>query len=91
MGHNFQILQDYFEEELIKEIKACDVIEVEEGQRLTNFGDDIEAIPIVLEGVIKVFRFDKHGEEIPIYDINQGQSCILFLLTALIPIVNFRQ
>ncbi len=77
MGHNFQILQDYFEEELIKEIKACDVIEVEEGQRLTNFGDDIEAIPIVLEGVIKVFRFDKHGEEIPIYDINQGQSCII--------------
>ena len=79
---DFQFLEKHFEPELIKEIKKCKLIEADEGMRLTNLGDDIEAIPLVLDGSLKVFRLDKHGSEIPIYDINPGQSCIISINSA---------
>ena len=72
-----KILLDNFEPKLVKKIAQCKLIEVEEGAQLSDIGDDITMIPFVVEGSIKVFRKDLHGGEIPIYDINTGQSCII--------------
>lgn len=49
---------------------------------LMNEDDYIQAIPIVLNGSIKVLRTDEDGKEILLYYIKPGESCVMSFLGA---------
>jgi CRP/FNR family transcriptional regulator len=49
---------------------------------LMNEDDYIQAIPIVLNGSIKVMRTDEDGKEILLYYIKPGESCVMSFLGA---------
>lgn len=51
-----------------------------EGAVILNENANIRAIPIVLEGSIRVMRADDDGHEIFLYYIKPGESCIMSFL-----------
>lgn len=51
-----------------------------EGDLILNENAYIKAIPIVIEGSVKVMRTDEDGREILLYYIKPGESCIMSLL-----------
>ncbi len=52
----------------------------EEGEVIMNENAYIRAIPIVLNGSIRVMRVDEEGREILLYYIRPGESCIMSFL-----------
>lgn len=55
----------------------CQVVDVEEGAVLLKEGGYAAFIPLVLSGLIKVYKEDQAGQEVLLYYINQGESCIM--------------
>lgn len=51
-----------------------------EGETILNEESYIHAIPIVLQGAIRVMRSDDEGKEILLYYIRPGESCIMSFL-----------
>jgi CRP/FNR family transcriptional regulator len=51
-----------------------------EGEVIQHEEDFIRAIPIVLEGTIKVLQADEEGREMLLYYIRPGESCIMSFL-----------
>jgi CRP/FNR family transcriptional regulator len=51
-----------------------------EGDVIMNENSYIRAIPIVLQGSIRVMRVDEEGKEIFLYYIKSGESCIMSFL-----------
>lgn len=51
-----------------------------EGEIILNENAYIKAIPIVINGSVKVMRTDDEGREILLYYINAGESCIMSFL-----------
>lgn len=56
-------------------------MKVPEGTMLMDVGQDMEAIPLLLEGAIKIMRLDKNGDEILLYFLESGDSCALSMGT----------
>lgn len=56
------------------------VKQYKEGDIIMNENSYIRAIPIVLEGSIRVMRTDEEGKEILLYYIRPGESCIMSFL-----------
>ena len=48
---------------------------------LMDVGQDMDAIPLLLEGAIKIMRLDKNGDEILLYFLESGDSCALSMGT----------
>ena len=53
------------------------------GTVILNINAYIKSIPIVLSGSIKVIRTDDDGQEILLYYIKPGESCIMSLLAGM--------
>jgi len=53
------------------------------GSVILNINAYIKSIPIVLSGSIKVIRTDEDGQEILLYYIKPGESCIMSLLAGM--------
>jgi CRP/FNR family transcriptional regulator len=51
-----------------------------EGETILNENAEISAIPIVMQGNIRVMRSDDDGRELLIYYISAGESCIMSFL-----------
>jgi CRP/FNR family transcriptional regulator len=65
-------------ESLVKELLAASrVQDVPAGSRLYEEGDACAAIAFVLDGEIRVFKISESGREITLYEIGQGETCIL--------------
>ena len=63
---------------LVKELLAVSrVQDVPAGSRLYAEGDACAAIAFVLDGEIRVFKISESGREITLYEIGQGETCIL--------------
>jgi len=63
---------------LVKELLAVSrVQEVPAGSRLYAEGDACAAIAFVLDGEIRVYKISESGREITLYEIGQGETCIL--------------
>ena len=63
--------QDFLEElESVSEIK-----EVPAGMSMMEIGQYIKTIPLLVKGLIKVFREDDEGNELFLYYIYPGQAC----------------
>ena len=69
-----------FEEDLIKEIEKNGVLKsVKEGDVIMDINDYITAMPLLLEGAIKILREDKEGNELLLYFLERGDTCALTL------------
>jgi CRP/FNR family transcriptional regulator len=63
---------------LVKELLAVSrVQDVPAGSRLYAEGDACTAIALVLDGEIRVYKIGESGREITLYEIGQGETCIL--------------
>lgn len=73
----------FFEKELIQEFSDCPVVDLDENYFLLKEGEYVSAIPIVINGSIKVIRTDESGKEILMYFIEKGESCALSISACL--------
>ena len=73
-----QKFKDLFEPGLIKEIESQSTqMSVPAGGKIIGVGDTIQAVPIVLSGVVKISRTDKTGKELLLYYVNSQESCAM--------------
>lgn len=69
-----------FEKELIKEIEQNGILKfAKEGEIIMDINDYITAMPLLLEGAIKILREDKEGNELLLYFLERGDTCALTL------------
>jgi CRP/FNR family transcriptional regulator len=67
-----------FEEELIQEIIDVGYIKrIKNGELLIDIGDYLTHIPLILDGVIKIIRQDKDGDELSLYYLEPGDTCAI--------------
>ncbi len=68
---------DFSELGLQNEIAEVGIIRAfEEGQVILNFGSYVKAVPLLIEGSIKVVREDEaDGRELLLYYLNAGETC----------------
>jgi CRP/FNR family transcriptional regulator len=52
---------------------------VESGKTLMEPGQFVKAVPLVLEGSIKILRMDEEGKELFLYYLQEGETCALSL------------
>jgi CRP/FNR family transcriptional regulator len=66
---------------MVEKLLAAGVVKTfAEGETILRENAYIQAIPIVLDGAIKVIRTDDDGREILLYYISPGESCIMSFL-----------
>ena len=75
-------LSDYysniFEDELINEIiKVGHLDKVKSGELMMDIDSNLTHIPLILNGIIKIIRKDKKGDEIVIYFLERGDTCAI--------------
>jgi CRP/FNR family transcriptional regulator, anaerobic regulatory protein len=82
-GFDPQILEKrfpYFEPELRQAIGREGIItELEEGDEMIHEGQYIKTFPLLLEGVVRVYRIDDEGRELLLYYLNPGEVCAMAL------------
>lgn len=61
---------------------------IPDGQILIYSGDTCQYLPLVLEGSLRVYKIGKNANEITLYYIEKGESCIL-TLTSILNCQNF--
>ena len=67
-----------FEEELIDEIvKVGHLDDIKSGELLIDIGDDMTHIPLILNGIVKIIRQEKEGEELVLYFLERGDTCAI--------------
>lgn len=65
-------------QDLFNELSSvCKTMEFNEGDVLLQEGGYAKFIPLVLEGLVKVYKEDNNGNEVLLYYINKGESCIM--------------
>lgn len=64
-------------------IKVGTIMDVPEDQVILDVDDYIKVIPLLLNGLIKIYREDEMGNEILLYYINSGESCVMSITTCL--------
>lgn len=75
-------LNDYysniFEEELINEIiKVGFIDKIKSGNLLIDIGEDMTHIPLILNGIVKIIRKEKGGDELVLYFLERGDTCAI--------------
>ncbi|MCU4176423.1 Crp/Fnr family transcriptional regulator [Carboxylicivirga sp. N1Y90] len=64
------------EPELLNEMeKYCTSRTMPAGSNFIEIGDEVVAMPLLIEGSIKVVREDKDGNELLLYYLNGGDTC----------------
>jgi CRP/FNR family transcriptional regulator len=67
-----------FEDELIDEIvKVGHLDKIKSGELLIDIDDNMTHIPLILNGIVKIIRKDKKGDEIVIYFLERGDTCAI--------------
>ncbi len=67
-----------FEEKLIDEIvKVGHIEEIKKGELLIDIGDDMTHIPLILNGIVKIIRQEKEGDELVLYFLERGDTCAI--------------
>ncbi len=66
------------DESLLKLLRAnCTHVTPKAGETLCLEGHRSSALPLVISGVVRVFKISESGREITLYHIVDGQSCVL--------------
>ena len=75
-----QFYSGIFEKELIEEIAQVGTMKsVKEGEKIIEIGVYVKAMPLLLEGAIKILREDKDGDELLLYFLSRGDTCAMTL------------
>jgi len=82
--NKLKMLQDHLgymlEHSLIEEMaQVAKIRETTTDEIVVNVGDQLQMIPIVIEGSIKISRENDNGEEILLYYIEGGDTCAMSL------------
>ena len=73
-----------FEDALLQEIAQVGTFkEIPEGYKLMEIGQYIKAMPLLIEGAIKVLRDDDDGDELLLYFLESGDTCAMTLTCCL--------
>ena len=64
-------------------LRATRVAHFDDETTLVRPSADVEAVPLVERGLIRVRRADESGKTLSLYDVSPGESCILALAGAL--------
>lgn len=73
-----------FENDLIEEIARVGTLRsVPEGTILINLGQYVKAMPLLLNGAIKILRNDDEGDELLLYFLERGDTCAMTLTCCL--------
>lgn len=71
-------LDQIFEKELLDEIYGnSTTVNVNAGDTVLNYGQNIRQIPIVTEGSLKVLREDEEGRELLLYYVSASETCAM--------------
>lgn len=71
---------DKFEPDLLKQIQTHGLLKkMKSGSILMDYGSQIEQIPLVLSGSVKVIREDRQGNELFLYFLAGGDTCAMSL------------
>ena len=57
--------------------RAASLIHIAPGQDVFVQGDRIEAIPLLVSGVVRVYQIGESGREVTLYRFHPGESCVL--------------
>lgn len=81
-------LDDYFstmfEKELIDEVVEVGYIDkLKNGELLIDIGENMTHIPLILNGVVKVIRKEKKGDELVLYFLERGDTCAISFVNCL--------
>lgn len=67
-----------FEDELVDEFVREGLIDkIKEGQLMIDIDQEMTHLPLILDGIIKIIRKDKHGDEIVLYFLEPGDTCAI--------------
>ncbi|MDX5480043.1 MAG: cyclic nucleotide-binding domain-containing protein, partial [Cyclobacteriaceae bacterium] len=55
------------------------IMEFQPGKAITEPGQFIKMVPIILEGSVKIIRTDEDGKELFLYYLEPGETCALSL------------
>jgi len=73
-----------FEPELLEEIIQVGTFKkLKENELLIDLGGRMNAIPLLLNGAIKIVREDKNGDEILLYFLERGDTCAISFASGL--------
>ena len=69
---------DIFESRLINEIAKHGIYKTYiKGEMLLDIGDEMTHIPLLLKGLVKVLREDRHEDEILLYFLEERDTCAI--------------
>jgi CRP/FNR family transcriptional regulator len=69
---------EVFEEELIDDIiKVSHLSTIKKGELLIDIGDEMTHIPLIFDGIVKIIRKEKNGDEIVLYFLERGDTCAI--------------
>jgi CRP/FNR family transcriptional regulator len=67
-----------FEEDLVAEIAKEGLVDkINEGHLMIDIGQEMTHLPLILNGIIKIIRKDKQGDEIVLYFLERGDTCAI--------------
>ncbi|GGW23505.1 Crp/Fnr family transcriptional regulator [Arenibacter certesii] len=67
-----------FEKELLEEIRNVGIYKkIGQGEKLMDIGDNVQTMPLLLQGAVKVMREDDDGNELLLYFIERGDTCAM--------------
>ena len=76
---NLGSLKPFFEPHLLSEIDRFGIVkQVKKGDILIDIGEQIQFIPLIIEGAVKVLREDASGDEILLYFVDFGNKHVLY-------------
>lgn len=69
-----------FEKELIEDIDKVKIIKkFKENEIILEAGENINFIPFIIEGAVKVIREDQNGDDLLLYYLESGDTCTMTL------------
>ncbi|MCA0153635.1 Crp/Fnr family transcriptional regulator [Winogradskyella vincentii] len=78
-----ELLQPFhylFDSETINNISNCALLKTfNKGEIIIDIGQNLEFIPLLIEGNIKVMREDDNGDELLLYVLESGDTCAMSL------------
>ena len=70
--------------EFVDKLTECSsLVNIPKGQVILDAGQYIKVIPLLIDGLIKIYREDDDGNEILLYYINSGESCVMSISSSL--------
>ncbi len=72
------LFESLFSSELLEEINQINTFkEVKAGEQIIDYNQPISFMPLLIEGAIKIMRQDEAGDELLLYFLEKGDTCVM--------------